>query len=162
MVSTVVYAALSESLDRTSATVEGPWFHRTSIISASRSVSTICKINLSTKRLVVSLRGLTYVNYALSSALEARSARTRRTPKSVRKASPRRVGASGQLASSHSGGRSRLVIRLVVRGYRNLELADAFGVSEETSKTHVSGILSKLGVCDRTCAMLKAVERELI
>jgi DNA-binding NarL/FixJ family response regulator len=54
------------------------------------------------------------------------------------------------------------VIRLVVRGYRNLELADAFGVSEETSKTHVSGILSKLGVCDRTCAMLKAVERELI
>jgi DNA-binding NarL/FixJ family response regulator len=58
--------------------------------------------------------------------------------------------------------RERQVIRLMVGGYRNREIADAFGVTEGTVKNHVSSILSKLGVRDRTCAVLKAIERGLI
>ncbi len=50
------------------------------------------------------------------------------------------------------------VLRLMVAGYSNREIAGAVGVSEGTVKNHVSSILSKLGVRDRTRAVLKALE----
>jgi DNA-binding NarL/FixJ family response regulator len=50
------------------------------------------------------------------------------------------------------------VLRLMVAGYSNQEIADAVGVSEGTVKNHVSSILSKLGVRDRTRAVLKALD----
>lgn len=59
-------------------------------------------------------------------------------------------------------GRELQVVRLMVGGYRNKEIADAFGVAEGTVKNHVSSILAKLGVRDRTRAVLKAIERGLI
>ncbi len=43
-------------------------------------------------------------------------------------------------------------------GYSNREIANALRVAEGTIKNHVSNILSKLGVRDRTRAVLKAVE----
>jgi len=46
----------------------------------------------------------------------------------------------------------------MVTGYSNREIADAIGVSEGTVKNHVSSILSKLGVRDRTREVLKALE----
>jgi DNA-binding NarL/FixJ family response regulator len=49
-------------------------------------------------------------------------------------------------------------LRLMVAGYSNREIADAMRVSEGTVKNHVSSILSKLGVRDRTRAVLKALE----
>ena len=50
------------------------------------------------------------------------------------------------------------VLRLMVAGYSNREIAEAIRVSEGTVKNHVSSILSKLGVRDRTRAVLKALE----
>ena len=50
------------------------------------------------------------------------------------------------------------VLRLMAGGYNNREIADALGSSEGTIKNHVSNILSKLGVRDRTRAVLKALE----
>jgi DNA-binding NarL/FixJ family response regulator len=50
------------------------------------------------------------------------------------------------------------VLRLMAGGYNNREIADAQGTSEGTVKNHVSSILSKLGVRDRTRAALKALE----
>lgn len=58
--------------------------------------------------------------------------------------------------------REQQVIRLMVGGYRNREIADAFGVAEGTIKNHVSNILAKLGVRDRTRAVLRAIERGLV
>jgi hypothetical protein len=46
----------------------------------------------------------------------------------------------------------------MVAGYSNREIAGAVGVTEGTVKNHVSSILSKLGVRDRTRAVLKALE----
>lgn len=54
------------------------------------------------------------------------------------------------------------VLRLVAGGYSNQEIAAALGVAEGTLKNHVSSILSKMGVRDRTRAALKAIERGLI
>lgn len=50
------------------------------------------------------------------------------------------------------------VLRLMVAGYSNREIADVIGLSEGTVKNHVSNILSKLGVRDRIRAVLKALE----
>ena len=50
------------------------------------------------------------------------------------------------------------VLRLMTGGYSNREIARALGVAEGTVKNHVSNILSKLGVRDRTRAVLQAVK----
>lgn len=50
------------------------------------------------------------------------------------------------------------VLRLMAGGYSNREIAEALGTAEGTVKNHTSSILSKLGVRDRTRAVLKALE----
>jgi DNA-binding NarL/FixJ family response regulator len=55
--------------------------------------------------------------------------------------------------------REREILRLVAGGYSNREIAQALHVAEGTVKNHVSSILSKMGVRDRTRAALKAAER---
>ena len=50
------------------------------------------------------------------------------------------------------------VLRLIAAGYSNREIAGALGTAEGTVKNQTSSILSKLGVRDRTRAVLKALE----
>ena len=50
------------------------------------------------------------------------------------------------------------VLRLLAGGYSNREIAEALGTVEGTVKNHASSILAKLGVRDRTRAVLKALE----
>jgi len=50
------------------------------------------------------------------------------------------------------------ILRLMAGGYSNKEIANSLGVAEGTVKNHVSNILSKMGVRDRTRAVLKAFE----
>lgn len=58
--------------------------------------------------------------------------------------------------------REREILRLLSGGYSNKEIARALDLAEGTVKNHVSAILGKLGVRDRTRAVLKAVELQLI
>jgi DNA-binding NarL/FixJ family response regulator len=53
------------------------------------------------------------------------------------------------------------VLRHIARGRSNKEIARELGVAEKTVKTHVSNVLSKLGVADRTQAALYAVQHGL-
>ncbi len=50
------------------------------------------------------------------------------------------------------------ILRLMAGGYSNKEISKALSKSEGTVKNHVSNILSKLGVRDRTRAVLKSIE----
>jgi DNA-binding NarL/FixJ family response regulator len=50
------------------------------------------------------------------------------------------------------------VLRLLAGGYSNREISEALGTVEGTVKNHASSILAKLGVRDRTRAVLKALE----
>jgi two-component system, NarL family, response regulator LiaR len=54
------------------------------------------------------------------------------------------------------------VLRAVAGGRSNREIARELSVSEETVKTHVSSILSKLGLADRTQAAIFALQHHLV
>ncbi len=51
------------------------------------------------------------------------------------------------------------ILRLMTGGYSNREIAWALELSEGTVRNHVSSILGKLGVRDRTRAVLKGIEK---
>jgi len=56
--------------------------------------------------------------------------------------------------------REREVLAELAKGRSNREIARTLGVSEKTVKAHVSSVLAKLGVQDRTQAALLAVRHE--
>jgi DNA-binding NarL/FixJ family response regulator len=58
--------------------------------------------------------------------------------------------------------REREVLELIARGLPNKLIARELEIAEKTVKTHVSSILSKLGLTDRTQAALYAVRAGLI
>ena len=53
--------------------------------------------------------------------------------------------------------REQEVLGLIAEGLNNREIADKLVISEKTVKTHVSSILSKLGLADRTQAAIYAL-----
>lgn len=58
--------------------------------------------------------------------------------------------------------RESQVLRLMTSGISNREIAQALRLGEGTVRNHVSSILSKLGVSDRTRAILRALEQRLV
>jgi NarL family two-component system response regulator LiaR len=58
--------------------------------------------------------------------------------------------------------REREVLRLLVNGSNNAEIAEALTISLSTTKFHVSRIFAKLGVTSRVEAVALAVEKRLV
>lgn len=58
--------------------------------------------------------------------------------------------------------REKEILLLISKGYSNQEIADASHITIKTVKTHVSNILSKLEVQDRTQAVIYAFQHDLI
>jgi len=71
-------------------------------------------------------------------------------------------GHDGAPAHERLTERERDVLRLMAGGYSNREIADVLATAEGTVKNQVSSILAKLGVRDRTRAVLKAIETGVI
>ncbi len=69
-----------------------------------------------------------------------------------------------QTPSDHGGltGREREILRLIAQGATNREIAAQLVVTEGTVKNHVTNILSRLGLRDRTQAALYAHEHGLL
>ncbi|HWW84958.1 MAG TPA: response regulator, partial [Vicinamibacterales bacterium] len=54
------------------------------------------------------------------------------------------------------------VLELVAQGSRNKEIAETLGISRETVKMHVSNVLTKLDVQDRSAAIVVAIRRGIV
>ena len=58
--------------------------------------------------------------------------------------------------------RERTILRLIAGGYSNKEISELLAITDGTVKNHISNLLSKLGVRDRTRAVLKAIDMGVI
>jgi two-component system NarL family response regulator len=54
------------------------------------------------------------------------------------------------------------VLRRIAEGMSNREIGEQLGITESTVKTHVNRLLGKLGVTDRTKALILALKRGLV
>jgi DNA-binding NarL/FixJ family response regulator len=68
---------------------------------------------------------------------------------------------SSRIPNSDLSSREREVLSLIVRGRSNKEIAVELGITESTVKCHVSVILMRLNVTDRTQAVVTALQRGL-
>jgi two-component system NarL family response regulator len=73
---------------------------------------------------------------------------------------------AGKLAERHQQVRLTMreleILRLVVEGKANKQIAAALHVSEETVKSHVANLVGKLGAANRTEAVAVAIRRGLV
>jgi two-component system, NarL family, response regulator LiaR len=72
------------------------------------------------------------------------------------------AAAGGRAAPENLTPREREVVGLIARGLSNKRIALELGISEKTVKTHVSSILGKLGLTDRTQVALHAVRERWV
>ena len=104
-------------------------------------------------RLVSAVRALAAGETLIQPALTARA---------EQKLSEVAAGADASPDEQPMTPREREVLRLLAAGYSNREIARALFLAEGTVKNHVSSILTKMAVRDRTRAVLKAAERGLL
>ena len=97
---------------------------------------------------------------AVTRRLISEFTRLRPVPKTPK--SPEAQGAAPSAALGTLTPRETEVLRLVAEGMSNPEIARRLVVTEETVKTHVSHILAKLGLRDRTQAVVAAYESGLV
>lgn len=64
--------------------------------------------------------------------------------------------------NSELSRREHEVLALIAQGRNNKEIASALGITEGTVKCHVTMILSRLGVSDRTQAVVAALQRGIV
>ena len=102
--------------------------------------------------------------YLLKSMLRRELAETIRRVHSGRRVVPPEiaVGLAEHRADSSLTEREIDVLRQIASGNANKIVADKLSISEETVKSHVKSILSKLGANDRTHAVTIAIKRGII
>ncbi len=87
-----------------------------------------------------------------------------RTIHSGQKYVPPAVGAKllQRMSNPELSERELAVLRLMAQGMSNADIASALIIGESTVKSHVNRLLSKLGVSDRTQAVIVAVKRGFV
>jgi DNA-binding NarL/FixJ family response regulator len=86
------------------------------------------------------------------------------TPSVLRKVLDEFAHRAEERVESHHGltPRELEVLGALARGLRNEEIAKELVITEKTVKSHLSSIFSKLGVEDRSQAILYAIKKGLV
>ncbi|MBL1179427.1 MAG: response regulator transcription factor [Pantanalinema sp. GBBB05] len=102
--------------------------------------------------------------YLLKDAKPHELLRAIRTVHGGQKYVPPEVGAKlvQRMSNPELSERELSVLRLMAQGMSNLDIANTLTIGESTVKSHVNRILSKLGVNDRTQAVITAVKRGIV
>jgi len=69
---------------------------------------------------------------------------------------------SARMPGSHLSQREQEVLQLLFAGKSNAEIADMLSIKEATVKSHVSMILMRMNVSDRTQAVVEGLKRGLV
>jgi two-component system NarL family response regulator len=69
---------------------------------------------------------------------------------------------AARMSSTELTSRELEVLKQIVDGKSNKEIANELSISEATVKSHINNILSKLGVSDRTQAATRALQRGIV
>jgi DNA-binding NarL/FixJ family response regulator len=69
---------------------------------------------------------------------------------------------ASRMPDSELSSREQEVLQLLVGGKSNKEIGNLLGITEATVKCHVSSVLVRLNVCDRTQAVVTALQRGLV
>ena len=69
---------------------------------------------------------------------------------------------SSRIPGSHLSHREQEVLQLLFAGKSNREIAEELEIKEATVKSHVSVILMRLNVADRTQAVVEGLKRGLV
>ncbi len=69
---------------------------------------------------------------------------------------------AGRMSGQELTGRETDVLKQIVAGKSNKEIAGILFISEATVKTHINSLLGKLGVTDRTQAATTALQRGIV
>ncbi len=103
-------------------------------------------------------RGESPLQPSVAAKLVARIARSQESapPPAPAPAYPQSTGSSASMPLDDLTEREREILRLLAKGESNREIGEALFITEGTVKNHVSNILSKLGLRDRTQAALWA------
>ena len=64
--------------------------------------------------------------------------------------------------NSELSQRERQVLKLIVKGMSNKQIAEELGISQSTVKWHVNIVLARLNVADRTAAAVTALRRGIV
>lgn len=92
----------------------------------------------------------------LVQAVQATYRGQRYIPRDVASRLAQRMGAEELTA------RELEVLELIAHGQSNREIAETLGIADKTARIHVSNILGKIGVSDRTQAAIAAIQRGLV
>src|SRR5581483_8431470 len=103
-------------------------------------------------------RGIYQLDPSIAGKVVASLARSARPPSLPLTTTMSTVDASVPLNNTELTSREIEVLRLIAQGATNREIAERLVISEGTVKNHISNILSRLGLRDRTQAAIYARE----
>jgi DNA-binding NarL/FixJ family response regulator len=123
-----------------------------------------CLKGFQPERVVAAIRGVQGGDIWLDSAIAAKVIKLYEapTPAPAATAHSREAKEPVREIEQPLSSRELEVLRLVVKGYSNKQIAEVLTVSAETVKTHMRHIMEKLSVNDRTHAAVKALRKGLI
>ncbi len=140
--------------------------------SLSAGASGYCLKDVAPERLFIAIRTVNAGDSWLDSAIASRVLQHYVVPSALQPAAPDlppyhcagavETGKSQAVLPEPLSARELEVLRLVVDGLSNQEIANRLIISLATAKTHVRNILNKLAVDDRTQAAVQAMRRGLV